>query len=182
MLDGLVERVLSTYAYRFTQACSADDRAVAFRMRGDAAGSGWDEDSYDDVAVLLLGRDGDGEPVSTGRLVLPPHPLPTQDACGIVVEPAGRVVDVGRMCVATTYRSYRQAAYVALLCGLYREMREGGFATACGMMSPPVRRLTRLIGLTLEELGPDRQHLGEPRAPVRFALTAVATGQSATGE
>jgi hypothetical protein len=37
-----------------------------------------------------------------------------------------------------------------------------------------MRRLMRQLGLTLEELAPDRPHLGEDRAPVRFSLIANA--------
>ena len=61
-----------------------------------------------------------------------------------------------------------------MLCRLYLEMRERGYGTACGMMSPRVRRLMRQLGLTLEELAADRPYLGEDRAPVRFSLLANA--------
>ena len=42
------------------------------------------------------------------------------------------------------------------------------------MMSPRVRSLVRLLGLQLEVLGDDRPYWGEPRAPVRFAVTVNA--------
>ena len=173
VLDGLVARVLAEYPYRFSVPTTTKERAVAFRLRGQAVGRDVDRDGYDDVAVHVVGW-LDGLPVSTGRLVCPPHPLPTQDACDLVVEPHGQVVDVGRMCVAPDHQSYRHAAFVALLSRLYLEMRERGYGTACGMMSPQVRRLMRQLGLTLEELGPDRPYLGEDRAPVRFSLLANA--------
>jgi len=51
-------------------------------------------------------------------------------------------------------------------------MRERELEVACGMMAPSARRLLRQLGLVVEELGPDRDHLGEPRAPVRFSLLA----------
>ena len=104
--------------------------------------------------------------------MFPPHPLPTQDACDLVVEPAGEVVEVGRMCVAPEYRSFRSAAFLALLCRLYLEMRERDLTVACGMMGPGVRRLLRQLGLVVDELAPDRPYLGEQRAPVRFSLLA----------
>ncbi|HVN13968.1 MAG TPA: GNAT family N-acyltransferase [Kineosporiaceae bacterium] len=171
ILDGLVARVLADYPYRFTLPQTADGRTVAFRLRGRVVGTEIDRDAYDDVAVQVVGW-ADDVPVCTGRLVVPPNPLPTQDACDLVVEPVGAVVDVGRMCVAPEYRSYRHAAFVALLCRLYLEMRERGFAVACGMMAPGVRRLMRQLGLVVEELGPDRPYLGEHRGPVRFSLLA----------
>jgi hypothetical protein len=171
VLDGLVARVLAEYPYRFSRATTSEEQADAFRLRGQAVGRDADRDGYDDAAVHVIGW-FDGNPVSTGRLVCPPHPLPTQDACGLVVEPRGRVVDVGRMCVAPAHQSHRHAAFIALLCRLYLEMRERGYGTACGMMSPRVRRLMRQLGLTLEELADDRPYLGEDRAPVRFTLVA----------
>jgi hypothetical protein len=178
VLDGLVARVLAEYPYRFSLATTSQERAVAFRLRGRAIGADVDRDGYDEVAVHLVGW-LDEAAVSTGRLVCPPHALPTEEACGLAVEPLGRVVDVGRMCVAADHQSYRHAAFVALLCRLYLEMRERGYATACGMMAPRTRRLMRQLGLTLEELAPDRWYLGEDRAPVRFALLANAEGLEA---
>jgi hypothetical protein len=171
ILDALVARVLADYPYRFTLPATPEERMVAFRLRGQVVGAEVDRDRYDDLAVQVVGWT-DAAPVCTGRLVFPPHPLPTQDACGLVVQPAGQVVDVGRMCVAPDYRSFRAAAFVALLCRLYLEMREREREVACGMMAPGVRRLLRQLGLVVEELGPDRSYLAELRAPVRFSLLA----------
>jgi hypothetical protein len=111
--------------------------------------------------------------MSTGRVVLPPG-LPTEEACGIVVEPRGEVVDVGRMCVARGYQSLEHAAFIGLMCRLYQAMRENGFRVACGMMSAQARSLVGLLGLRLEILGPPRAHWNEPRAPVRFSLMSAA--------
>lgn len=181
ILDGLVGRVLSTYPFQFTVAAGEADRLVAFRIRGQVvADAGWstdvladgvERDEFDADAVHLIGWDG-VEPICTGRLVLPPASLPTEVACGIVVEPAGRVVDVGRMAVLPSRRSVEHAVFVALLCRLYLEMRNRGYEVACGMMSFRTRRLMRLLGLQLDELAPERGYWGEPRAPVRFELMA----------
>jgi hypothetical protein len=181
ILDGLVARVLSTYPFRFTLAEDEADQLIAFRIRAEvAAEAGWpgapypeglERDGFDADAVHVLGFDGP-EPICTGRLVLPPARLPTEVACGMVVEPAGAVVDVGRMAVVPARRDLEHAVFVALLCRLYLEMRTRGYATACGMMALPTRRLLRLLGLHLEELGPERDYWGEPRAPVRFELLA----------
>ena len=181
ILDGLVARVLATYPYRFTLATGDDDRLVAYRLRAAVvAQHGWasaqvtdglESDAYDRDAVHVLGWDGPN-PVCTGRLILPPRQLPTEATCGIVVEPAGAVVDVGRMAVVPPRQNVEHAVSVALLCRLYLEMRERGYQVACGMMSRPARRLMRLLGLELEELGDEQQYWGEPRAPVRFELMA----------
>jgi hypothetical protein len=184
VLDALVARVLATYPYRFTLVDDAADRDLAYRIRYAAAlDQGWiaapdypdglERDEHDATAVHVLGWDG-SEAVATGRLVFPPHQLPTEQVTGLVVEPRGRVADVGRMSVLPTYGSYRHAAFVALLCRLYLEMRAHGYDVACGLMSPRVRSLLRQLGLELEVLGPDRTYWSEPRAPVRFALAVNA--------
>jgi hypothetical protein len=178
ILDGLVARILSTYPYRFTVASADADKAVAFRIRGEvAAAAGWtsvadglERDEFDGAAVHVIGWDGP-EPVCTGRLVLPPGPLPTEQACRLVVEPARQVVDVGRMAVVRSHQTTEHAVFVALLCRLYLEMRRRGYEVACGMMSRPARRLLRLFGVELEELAAEREYWGELRAPVRFVLT-----------
>jgi hypothetical protein len=66
-----------------------------------------------------LGR----RPADVHGRVVPPPGLPTEVAWGHVVEPAGRVVDVGRMCVAGSHRSRQHAAFIGLMCRLYLEMR-----------------------------------------------------------
>jgi len=187
ILDGLVGRVLSTYPFRFTVATDEPGRLIAFRIRAEvAADAGWpgspypdgvERDEFDAAAIHVVGWD-DANPICTGRLVLPPAALPTEVACGIVVEPAGRVVDVGRMAVLPSRRNIEHGVFVALLCRLYLEMRTRGYEVACGMMAPRTRRLMRLLGLHLEELGPDREYWGELRAPVGFELMANTTSIS----
>ena len=164
-LDGLVTRILSRSPFDYRVAADASEREIAFRLRGSAViDRGWctaddlpggmERDEYDDRAIQVIGWDGDVA-MSTGRVVLPPG-LPTEEACGLVVEPRGRVVDVGRMCVARSHQSLEHAALIGLMCRLYLAMRERGFEVACGMMSAPARALMGLFGLRLEILGPER--------------------------
>jgi hypothetical protein len=186
----MVERLLASSPFEFRRA-GEDERDLCYRLRGDAVVErGWrtreelpdgvERDEYDDRAVHVLGWDGP-TPMSTGRIVLPPG-LPTEDACGLRVEPVGRVVDVGRMCVASSHQGLEHAAFVGLLCALYLQVRELGFDVACGMMSPAARSLVGLLGLRLEPLGPERPYWDEPRAPVRFSLLAgLPTGTPARG-
>jgi hypothetical protein len=178
-LDALAGRLLASSPFAFRLAVSEDERRAAYRLRGetvvarhwapaDTLSDGAERDDFDDRAQHILGWDG-GEPVCTGRIVLPPG-LPTEQACGRIVEPAGRVADVGRMCVATSRQSLEHAAFIGLMAALYLEVRRLGFSVACGMMSAPAQRLVALFGLQLEMLGPPVSHWNELRTPVRFSL------------
>ncbi len=182
-LDALVSRILSRSPFDYRVAADDSEREIAYRLRAEAVlDRGWctpedlpdgrERDGYDDRAIQVIGWDGQ-VPMSTGRVVLPPG-LPTEDACGIVVEPRGEVVDVGRMCVARSHQGLEHAAFIGLLGRLYLVMRENGFGFACGMMSAPARSLVGLLGLRLEILGPPRAHWNEPRVPVRFSLLSAA--------
>jgi hypothetical protein len=182
-LDALVSRMLSRSPFDYRVAADDSEREIAYRLRAEAVlDRGWctpddlpdgmERDGYDDRAIQVIGWDGQ-VPMSTGRVVLPPG-LPTEEACGIVVEPRGEVVDVGRMCVARSHQGLEHAAFIGLMCRLYLAMRENGFGVACGMMSAPARSLVGLLGLRLEILGPPRAHWNEPRVPVRFSLMSAA--------
>ena len=181
-LDALITRMLSRSPFDYRVAADDSERGVAYRLRGSAViDRGWcmagdlpggmERDGYDDRAIQVIGWDGDAA-MSTGRIVLPPG-LPTEEACGLVVEPRGGVVDVGRMCVAASHQGLEHAALIGLMCRLYLAMREHGFEVACGMMSVPARALMGLFGLRLEILGPERTYWNESRAPVRFSLMSA---------
>jgi hypothetical protein len=181
-LDALVARMLSRSRFEYRVAADGAEREVAYRLRGSAvldrgwctAGdlpAGMERDAYDDHAIQVIGWDG-AVAMSTGRVVLPPG-LPTEEACGIVVQPRGEVVDVGRMCVARSHQGLEHSALIGLMCRLYLVMREHGFRVACGMMSAPARALMSLFGLQLEILGPERTYWNEPRAPVGFSLMSA---------
>jgi hypothetical protein len=182
-LDALITRMLARSPFDYRVAASDSERELAYRLRGSAVlDRGWctvgdlpggmERDTYDDRAIQVIGWDGDVA-MSTGRVVLPPG-LPTEEACGILVEPRGEVVDVGRMCVAPSHQSLEHAALIGLMCRLYLAMREHGFGVACGMMSVPARAMMGLFGLQLQILGPERTYWNEPRAPVRFSLMSAA--------
>lgn len=184
LLDDLAARLLAASPYRFTLATGPADRAIAYGIRAEVSvQAGWvppgslpgglDRDEFDDAAAHMLGWRG-AEPVCTGRLVFPPGPLPTEAACGLVVEPAGQVVEVGRMAVLGPHQTFGHGAFLALLCRLYLEARAAGYEFACGMMAAPARSLVARLGLRLEQLGPERAHHGQLRAPVRFVLTSNA--------
>jgi len=138
-LDRLVERLLAVSAFQYTVACDQSEREVAYRLRGrtviergwcrpEDLPTGQERDEYDDTAIQVIGWDG-AVPMCTGRVVLPPQ-LPTEDICGIVVQPRGQVVDVGRMCVAPSHQSRQHAAFIGLMCGLYAQMRAQEYQVA----------------------------------------------------
>jgi len=199
-LDLLAHEILARSGLHFTLATTDAERAAAFRLRHQAViDHGWmsapdggrhdvhtqdaddrrsaravkndglERDAYDDRAIHVLGWDGE-QAVATGRLVLPPGLLPTEDSCGIHVEPRGHVADVGRMTVASNYQGANHAVFMSLLARLYLEVRARGYDFACGIMSARARMLVRLLGLQIEVLGPDLVYWGEPRAPVRFSV------------
>jgi hypothetical protein len=178
-LDGLVARILDRSPFRFEVAADAAAEQTAYALRGrTVVERGWvaardladglERDDFDDHAVQVIGWDAE-IPMCTGRIVLPPG-LPTERACGLVVEPAGHVADVGRMCVIDSYRSREQVGFVGLMCALYAQVRLLGYDVACGMMTAPARMLVRSFGLTVQLLGPEREYWNESRAPVRFEL------------
>jgi N-acyl-L-homoserine lactone synthetase len=185
-LDDLAATLAARSGLRFAVATTETERAIAYRLRRDAVREKqWDHgaeplgaserDDFDELAVHVIGsREGDA--VCCGRLVLPPGPLPTELACGIVVEPVGRVVDVGRMVVVPASRGRNAGAFLALLAALYLETRARGYTTGCGMMAPNVRALIRHLGVRPDVLGPDRLYRGEQRAPVRFEVAVHGPG------
>lgn len=181
-LDLLAAALATRAGVRFVVAATDAERAAAYRLRRAAvtekrwqdtpqAAADGEQDTFDPAAVQVIGY-RDDEAVCCGRLVLPPGPLPTETVCGITVEPAGRVVDVGRMVVAPAARSQGGGVFLALLAALYLETRARGYTAGCGMMAPNVRVLLRGLGIAHDVLGPDRPYLGEPRAPVRFDVAA----------
>jgi N-acyl-L-homoserine lactone synthetase len=174
-LDRLAATLTARSGVRFDVAVD-EDRDDAYRLRRDAVRErhwsdlGRDEtelDEFDLAAVHLVGR-RDTVAVCCGRLVLPPGPLPTEVACGLVIEPVGEVVDVGRMVVTPAARQPAGTVFLALLAALYLETRNRGYTTGCGMMASGVRSLLRHVGVQLDVLGPDRAYRGVQRAPVRF--------------
>jgi hypothetical protein len=184
LLDGLAERVLASFPYRFTVAGSPDERRAAYRIRATVSvEAGWasaddfpegmERDDFDALAVHVLGWDG-AEPFCTGRLVFPPAPLPTEVACSTVVQPRGQVVDVGRMAVLRSHQTFGHGSFLALLCRLYREARAADYEFACGMMAPQAMSLVDRLGLRLQHLGPQQLHHGQLRTPVRFVLASNA--------
>jgi hypothetical protein len=183
-LDALATDILGRCGYRFTIATDAAARDLAYRLRYEAViEQGWASeadlparrecDEFDERAIHVMCWDGE-HAVATGRLVLPPLPLPTERICGITIEPRGQVADVGRMSVARSHQSHRHGVFLALLARLHVEVRRQGYETACGLMTARARSMMRLLGVRLEVLAEERPYWGELRSPVRFAISGEA--------
>lgn len=186
-LDRLAAGVVARAAVQLGVAATAAERDDAFRLRYEVVvAEGWrspaelpdgrELDEFDARAVVVLAREpGGGRAVGTTRLVPPgPQGLPTELACDLVVEPRGLVADVGRIAVAPSHRDHRQRVLLPLLAFTYLQLRGLGLAVACGMMTPSLRALIRLLGFPVEVLGPDRPYWHELRAPVRFEAARAA--------
>jgi len=167
-----VEMWASARNFEFRRATTPQDRALVFALRDEVVLSrGWgslpDRDEWDESAVHLIGF-FDGVAQCAGRLVFPPNSLPTEAAANMTVEPQGRVVDVSRMVARPGTAGLRSGGFAALLAAIFTVMREAEFTLACGMMSESVRRVIKMLGLTVNPIGPDQQYCGEVRAPVLF--------------
>jgi len=127
---------------------------------------GLEHDAYDDRAVQLGAWDGEVL-AGTARLVLPApgQPLPTEEAFGLEIGPAGQVVDVGRVCVAPAYRDAQHRVFWGLLSQAWIEWRVRGFTQACSILTASVARICRRCGLQVVTLGPPRSYWSEVRAP-----------------
>ncbi|MBI4573958.1 MAG: GNAT family N-acetyltransferase [candidate division NC10 bacterium] len=128
---------------------------------------GLERDAYDDAAVQVVAWDADALAAAT-RLVraAPGHPLPTEEAFDLKVEPRTRVMDVGRMCVAPAYRDARHRVLAALLSRTWIEMRARDCTEACGIFATAVVRMYRGMGFHVVILGAPRLFWGEERYPV----------------
>jgi hypothetical protein len=114
--------------------------------------------------------------------------LPTEAAFELVVDPVGRVVDVGRMVVSSDQRSAFHGAFAGLLASAWTTIRGRGYAHACGAYTARMIRLTRSMGIGVVPLGPPRLYWGEERFPVqldtavsaRFSYDGASGGRTAT--
>ncbi len=188
---GLAEELMAAAApIRFTVAASATELDAVFRLRYEVvAEKGWNDgrdldggmerDRFDDRAQHIAGWDGDTL-AATARLVFPaPHErLPTEEEFDVVVEPAGRVVDVGRGIVARGYRDSRHGAFIALLAACWLRVWDRGFHLMCGDAVRSLIQGYRDMGFDVAVLGPARRHWGRDRYPIlidayRSATTAL---------
>jgi N-acyl-L-homoserine lactone synthetase len=165
---------------RFDMAKSPSECEAVYRLRyqvvvehgwapPEAFPDGLERDAYDDRAVHIVGWDG-AVLAAAARLIFPQPGclLPTEEAFGIEIEPRGQVVDMGRQIVAHEYSQRQNRIFPGLLGQTWLEMRAHGISYVCGLFSPSMLRLYRILGLQLTVLAPAGRYWGEDRSPARL--------------
>jgi N-acyl-L-homoserine lactone synthetase len=163
---------------RFAVATAPGELDAIYRLRYQVvAERGWAElgsmpdgretDEYDHMAVHIAAWDGTVL-AATCRMVLPAAGLllPTERAFGVVLEPAGQVVDMGRQIVGRAYSSEQHMVFAALLGKTWLELRAQGFDWVGGNFTPAVTRLYRLMGFHVSQIGQAKEYFGEERFPI----------------
>jgi N-acyl-L-homoserine lactone synthetase len=181
-LDRLSERLLAAVGdLRLALATTDAEREATYRLRYEqVVADGWarpeellgglERDAHDGDALHVAAWDEEAL-AGTLRLVLPApgRPLPVEVAFGLEIEPAGRVVEAGRLVVAAAYRGDpAHRIWGALLARGWLSLRERGFSVLAGAASPRMVARLRALGLPFEILGPARPYWGEDRHPVRL--------------
>lgn len=170
---------------RFGVATLAEDVEAAYRLRHEVViEQGWatadalpgdlERDAHDDEAVLVAGWHHD-RVVATARLIRPvdEHPLPTETAFDITLAGRDRLVDIGRVCVASDYRDAAHRIFRGVLGQVWCEMHRLGYQEAATVISDVMARLYERWGLGVTILGPSRMYWGEWRWPARIVPTAA---------
>lgn len=168
------------------------DALVALRSR-EAIARGWlpgavtvdgaDRDGYDDDAVHIVIRDGD-EVIGGFRLILPlpGRPLPIETAFDLALEPAGRVVQWGRLILAPRYRGDRDHRLpLACFAAIWLETTRRGLEHVAGVVSPRLKQLYEVMGWDFRIVGPSRQVDGEERYPAMTTTDTIRSGVELLG-
>jgi hypothetical protein len=127
-------------------------------------------DDYDARGLQIWAWDDDTL-VGTLRLVFPSagRRLPVEADFDLTIEPAGLVVEAGRLVIARSYRGDPgHRAWGALFGRAWLTMRARGYSVLAGTAAPRTVEQLRMLGLPFEILGPTRRHWGEERHPVRL--------------
>ncbi len=172
---------------RFARAETPPEREAVYRLRyevvvekgwktPDAMPDGLERDDYDDSAVQLAVWDG-AVLAATTRLVFPAaeRPLPTEAVFELTIEPAGRVVDVGRTIIARSYRDARQHLLLqGVIAQSWQEVTRQGYSDICAILTQDMVERYHAVGFEVEQVGAPRLYWGAPRFPVRFDLLRTA--------
>jgi N-acyl-L-homoserine lactone synthetase len=188
VLEAIASSLIAKAApLRFKVAETDAEKEAAFRLRYQALierGSitpddfpdGMERDSHDEQALEVIGLDEANQAVTTGRIVLPEvgKLLPTEEAFGIVIEPRGEVVDIGRYTVAHDLAVRENRYFAGMLGFCWLETRARGYLRVCGTASPGMLRHYRRLGFIVTELAPPHTHYGEERFPCWYDVVGSA--------
>lgn len=187
-LDALGTSLVEKAApVRFTIAATPAERDIAYRLRCQALvergaappeefPGGMEYDEHDERALQVLGWDGE-RPIATGRLVTPEPGklLPTEQGFGLVIEPRGEVVDIGRYVVIGEYAQKESRYFTGLLGFCWLEAHRRGYIRVCGTASPGMLRHYRRLGFRITELAPPHIYYGEERFPCWYDVVGSMT-------
>lgn len=140
-----------------------------WRLPEDLPG-GFERDEYDDEhAAQIVGWAGT-DAVATARVVFPSdeRPLPTEGAFGLVVDPPGRVVDVGRAIVAPEYRDGSHRVLGGLSAAVWMAMSSRGYHWAAVAGTMRTLGFFESLGFEVTVIGDPADYWGEERYPARF--------------
>ena len=177
-LDRLAEALAAAPGVRVGIAESEDEREAIHRLRqrqvaawtGSTRPDGTERDEHDAFA-LQIGGWADGELVGAMRVVLPApgRRLPVEQDFDVDIEPSGQVAEAGRLVIAPEHRGDpAHTAWGALFGCAWLSLRAHGFQVLGGAASPRMVSRLRGLGLPFEVLGPEREHWGRRRVPVRL--------------
>jgi hypothetical protein len=133
---------------------------------------GLERDEYDDDhAAQIVGWAGT-HAVATARVVFPSdeRQLPTEGAFGLVVDPPGRVVDVGRAIVAPEYRDGSHRVLGGLSAAVWMAMNSHGYHWAAVAGTRRTLDLFESLGFEVTVIGEPADYWGEERYPARFGI------------
>ena len=172
---------------QFRVALSQEEREAAFRLRYKAImhhglarpedyPDGLETDHRDYKALHIVGWDGT-TPAAAARLVFPAigQRLPTEEAFDLEIEPAGRVVDMGRVTVEPAYSTIQHRVLAGLMAFAWREIASRGYNDACGAFaSRGAIRIYQHMGFKIKILAPARPYWGGERFPILFDVLGSA--------
>lgn len=181
--DGLARTLLErAKPVRFDLARTPAELDAVFRLRyrisveqrwrlPEELPDGLERDEYDDErAAQIVGWAG-SDAAATARVVFPTaeRPLPTEAGFDLVVDPPGRVVDVGRAIVAPEHRDGTHRVLGGLAAAVWMAMSSRGYHWAAVAGTRRTLDLFEALGFEVTVIGDPQSYWGEERFPARFS-------------
>ncbi|HLF79088.1 MAG TPA: GNAT family N-acyltransferase [Dehalococcoidia bacterium] len=174
-IEGLKPALIS-------EAATPEERQATYRLRYQAVTErGWADpadfpegleyDEFDDAAVHVCAW-LDGKLLASTRVVFPQaySLLPTEKTFGCRIEPAGKVIDIGRTVVARQLGGLGRDALIGVLLYCWQLGRRNDFTHCCGAFSAAMLRLYKQLSIEVTVIGEPVTYMGEQRYPMIFEL------------